>query len=334
MVRRWPSAAEGSCKNDESADPFPQIDGCSPVIRELKGEMSRVARDPDVTVLLQGPSGTGKERIAQAIHRGSVRCDAPFVVIDCAGLAPSLAEDALFGHVRGAFTGASEERAGPFERANGGTVLLDEIGDLSTELQMKLLRALQSRVVQRLGGRQEIAFDVRVIAATHVDLAAARTAGRFREDLYYRLSVYEIDVPALRRRGAADIQALTLAILERLAARRGRMMPAIDADVRELFARYAWPGNVRELENTLERMLVAAEGAPVLCVRHVPDRLRRPTSPALAPLHAALPTKVRLVEALGRHGFRCGRTAAALGISRHQLYRLVRRYGIEQDDHS
>jgi transcriptional regulator with GAF, ATPase, and Fis domain len=308
-----------------SAETFPEIDGSSAAIRALKEDMLCVARDPDVTALIVGESGTGKERIAQAIHRASPRTHAPFVVVNCAGLSATLAEDTLFGHVRGAFTGAIEDRAGPFERADRGTVLLDEIGDLPLELQMKLLRAVQSRTLQRLGARQETAFDVRLIAATHVDLAAAVARGQFREDLYYRLQVYEIEVPPLRRRGAEDVRELAATILRRLADRRGRGAPAIDPEVLEWLIGNPWPGNVRELENVLERMLVAAGGEPVLHAHHLP---RNGAWLRAAALRASPPTAERIVEALRCNGLRYGRTAADLGLSRHQLYRLVQRYGI------
>ena len=309
---------------------FPEIDGTSADVRRLKREMLCVARDPDVTVLITGESGTGKERVARAIHRVSPRASAPFVVIDCAGLSTTLAEDSLFGHVRGAFTGAFDERAGPFERADGGTVFLDEIGELPIELQMKLLRALQSRVVLRLGSTRETRFDARVIAATNVDLAEARNRGRFREDLHYRLSVYDIKVPPLRRRGADDIEAIVAAVLQRLAARRRIAAPRIDSAAMALLTRYAWPGNVRELENAIERMLVAAGGEPVLLAEHLPQHLttcRLSCTPPSRP-----PTRGEIVAALKRNGFRRDRAAAALGLSRHQLYRLVRQYGLGPGD--
>ena len=313
-------------------DPFPEIDGTSAEVRRLKRDMFCVARDPDVTVLLTGESGTGKERVARAIHGSSPRARAPFVVIDCAGLSATLAEDSLFGHVRGAFTGAVDERAGPFERADGGTVLLDEIGDIPLDLQMKLLRALQSRVVLRLGSTRETGFDARIIAATNVDLADALGRGKFREDLYYRLSVYEIHVPALRRRGANDIQAIAAAVTQRLAARRGMTAPGIDAAAMELLTRHTWPGNVRELENALERMIVASAGDPILLPRHLPDHFR--IRPAEQDRPARLPGPDHLREALKCHGFRRARTAAALGLSRHQLYRLARRHGLGSSDRS
>jgi transcriptional regulator with GAF, ATPase, and Fis domain len=248
------------------------------------------------------------------------------VVVDCAALPATLAEDALFGHVRGAFTGASEDRAGPFERAHGGTIFLDEIGDLLPELQMKLLRALQSRAVLRLGSTREVAVDVRVIAATHVDLARARERGAFREDLFYRLSVFELEVPALRDRGSADVRVLITTIIQRLAARRGIAVPAIDAAAMDLLLDHSWPGNVRELENTLERMLVAASGAGMLSRRHLPDGFAARRGRRV--LTTAPPDRERIREVLERSGFRPGLAAADLGLSRHQLYRLAKRHGI------
>ena len=312
---------DGAARED-----FPEIDGASAAVAVLKRDMRAVARDPHVTVLITGESGTGKERIAEAIHRASPRAGGPFVVVDCAGIPATLAEDALFGHVRGAFTGAVDDRPGPFERADGGTVLLDEIGELPIDVQVKLLRATQSRTVQRLGASQRRPFDVRIIAATHVDLAAAVARGRFRADLYYRLNVYAIAVPALRRRGEGDIRALTASIVGGIAARRGRPAPAIDDQALDVIGRHTWPGNVRELENVLERMFVAAAGAAPLRTLHLPGPLR--SANLSAPLKVALPTAARIVDALRRNGFRPGRTAADLGVSRHQLYRLVKRYGI------
>jgi transcriptional regulator with PAS, ATPase and Fis domain len=288
--------------------------------------MLQVARDPDVTVLLLGESGTGKERVARAIHRRSPRHAAPFVVVNCAGLSPTLVEDELFGHVRGAFTGAIADRAGPFERANGGTVFLDEVGDLGLDLQMKLLRSLQQRTVQRLGSRQETPFDVRVIAATNVDLALAKARGRFREDLYYRLKVYELRIPALRKRGLDDIRELARAILLRLAERRGRGAPAVSDDVMELFARCRWPGNVRELENTLERMMVAAAGEGVLTREHLPDDFG--SSAGRPEATDRLPSPEEAHGALERYGHHRQRAAAALGVSRHQLYRLLKQFAV------
>jgi transcriptional regulator with PAS, ATPase and Fis domain len=304
---------------------FPEIDGRSPAVRRLKHHMRRVARDPHVTVLILGESGTGKERVARAIHRVSPRQRGPFVVVNCAALSPSLAEDELFGHVRGAFTGAVDDRPGPFERASGGTLFLDEVGDLSLEVQKKLLRALQQRTVQRLGGRQETWFDVRVIAATNVDLAAARSQGRFREDLYYRLKVYEVDVPPLRRRGAADVRDLAAALLRGFAERRRRATTALAAETVDRLVRYRWPGNVRELENTLEYMIVAADGDLLLRPEHLPDRfaatdgLGSAASGGAPARREPLPSAARVLAVLERHAFHQGRVARELGLSRHQL---------------
>lgn len=316
-------------------DPFPEIDGSSAEIDALKQHMRRVARDPDVTVLIVGESGTGKERVARGIHRASPRHRAGFVVVNCAGLSATLVEDELFGHVRGAFTGALDDRAGPFERANGGTVFLDEVGDLAPDLQMKLLRALQQRTVQRLGGRHETQFDVRVIAATNVDLTRAKAHGRFREDLYYRLKVYELRVPPLRRRGAGDLRILIDAILKRFGERKRRPEPSLEPEVFDLFARYKWPGNIRELENTLERMMVAATGEETVLRRdHLPEDFG--TAEGKSPLQAGhstmvlertatLPSAAEVEAALERNGFKRGPAAAELGLSRHQLYRLLKR---------
>ena len=314
---------------EPDGDPFPEIDGTSPPIRQLKERMRLVAADPDVTVLILGESGTGKERVARNIHRASPRSRASFVVVNCAGLSATLIEDQLFGHVRGAFTGAVADQPGPFERAAGGTVFLDEIGDLAPELQMKLLRALQERTVQRLGARHETAVDVRVIAATNVDLARALAAGRFREDLYYRVKVYELIVPPLRRRGASDLRALTIAILARLAERRRRSPPVVDPGVFDRLVRHTWPGNVRELENTLECALVSARDDPVLRIRHLPEGFD--VAPATTRA-GALPSVADAVATLERYEWRTVRTAQALGISRHQLHRLMRRHGLRRPE--
>ena len=314
--------AMAALRTEES---FPEIDGRSPAIRRLKEHMRNVARDRDVTVLILGESGTGKERVARSIHRASPRRHSPFVVVNCAGLSATLAEDELFGHVKGAFTGAHESRAGPFERAAGGTVFLDEIGDLAASLQIKLLRAIQQRAVQRLGDVRETSFDVRILSATNIDVAAAVAAGRFRADLYYRLAVYELFVPPLRERGAADIRQLTQVLLDRSAERRRRQAPEIHPDVLDRLVRHRWPGNVRELENTIERMIVMAGASRILTLEHLPERFGREPFGARP---GSLPSAADLVDALHRNGGRPGPAAASLGLSRHQMYRLMRRYDL------
>jgi transcriptional regulator with PAS, ATPase and Fis domain len=252
-----------------------------------------------------------------------------------------LAEDELFGHARGAFTGAVTDRPGPFERANGGTVFLDEIGELTPDSQMKLLRALQQRTVQRLGSGRETPFDVRVIAATNADLGLALQRGRFRQDLYYRLKVYELRVPPLRCRGAADLRRLVDAIVKDLSARRRRSPATLAPSVWDLFARYMWPGNVRELENTLERMIVASGDDLLLTPAHMPDDFREQVEgaasrvvgltssrPARVATSRAMPSPAEALAALERNDFKRGRAASELGVSRHQLYRLLKRHAV------
>lgn len=314
---------------EQGADLFSDIDGASPDICALKHHMRRVARDAFVTVLILGESGTGKERVASAIHRASSRSSAPFVAINCAGLSSTLAEDQLFGHMRGAFTSAVNDQPGPFERGNGGTVFLDEVGELTPEIQIKLLRALQQRTVQRLGGVHEIGFEVRVMAATNVDLAKAVARGRFREDLYYRLRVYELRVPPLRGRGATDIKALADALLGRLARRRHVPPPTLDPSAFHFFTQHRWPGNVRELENTLERMMVAADGGAVLTMNHLPENVRTTgAAEGSSAVSRPLPSSDEVWDALERHGFKRSQASAELGLSRHQLYRWLKRHGV------
>jgi transcriptional regulator with GAF, ATPase, and Fis domain len=332
-----PELARRSRAAPASGEPFPELDGHSPAIDRLKHDIACVARDGYVSVLIRGESGTGKERVARSIHRLSSRAGYPFVVVNCAGLTPTLAEDELFGHVRGAFTGAVADRPGPFERANGGTVFLDEIGELAADSQMKLLRALQQRTVQRLGSGQETPFDVRVIAATNADLESAQQRGRFRQDLYYRLKVYELHVPPLRRRGESDLRQLAGAILQHLCARRRRSPPSLSAGVWDTFERYAWPGNVRELENTLERMIVAAGDDALLTPAHMPDEFRAIADRSRAAIDAgaiearsAMPSAVEARAVLQRNDFKYGQTAAELGLSRHQLYRLLKRRAVAE----
>jgi two-component system NtrC family response regulator len=321
--------------SDES---IPELDGDSPAIDRLKDDIACVARDAYVSVLIRGESGTGKERIARAIHRLSSRAGGPFVVVNCAGLTPTLTEDELFGHVRGAFTGAAADRPGPFERANGGTVFLDEIGELTADAQMKLLRALQQRTVQRLGSGQETPFDARVIAATNADLESAQQRGRFRQDLYYRLKVYELHAPPLRRRGVSDLRQLTGAILQCLSTQRRRSAPVLGAGVWDAFTRHSWPGNVRELENTLERMIVAAGDDALLIPAHMPDELREVFERSRSPVleggeirpRRSMPSAAEARAVLQRNDLKHGKTAVELGLSRHQLYRLLKRRAVDE----
>jgi transcriptional regulator with GAF, ATPase, and Fis domain len=221
-----------------------------------------LAAPAETTVLLLGETGTGKGVAAAALHARSRRAAGPFVHVDCAALSPGLLESELFGHERGAFTGALAPRAGRLELARGGTLFLDEIGELELTLQAKLLRALQDRRFERVGGARTLLLDARFVAATNRDLAAAVRAGRFRADLYFRLSVFEVALPPLRAR-LEDLPALVGALLPELARRTGAQRPAVGADFLAALAEHDWPGNVRELGNAVERALLLAEGRPL-----------------------------------------------------------------------
>src|SRR5207344_3628110 len=226
----------------------------SPAMLRTLDLARRVAR-VDSTVLITGESGAGKERIARFIHDESARTAGPFLAINCAAVPETLLESELFGHARGSFTGASQDRAGLFEAANGGTLLLDEIGDVPPSMQVKLLRVLQEREVRRVGENRARTINVRVLAATNRDLLADVHGARFRQDLYYRLRVVEVVVPPLRER-RDDILPLARQLLASAAKRMGRKAPALAPDAANLLLRYTWPGNVRELENALERAVV------------------------------------------------------------------------------
>jgi len=234
------------------------IIGQSPAMQSIYKEIGRVAAKP-VNVLIRGETGTGKELIARAIYQHSDRPNAPFVAINCAAIPETLLESELFGHERGAFTGATTQRIGRFEQANHGTIFLDEIGDLTPGIQVKLLRVLQEKTFQRLGGRDNIPVDVRVLAATHRDLETAIRHKQFREDLYYRLSVVVIQLPELRQR-REDIPELVRYFLQKYGPELGSLHPAIQAEALEILQSHNWPGNVRELENAVRKSLLLAQG--------------------------------------------------------------------------
>ncbi|HEV8320231.1 MAG TPA: sigma 54-interacting transcriptional regulator [Myxococcota bacterium] len=240
---------------------FGEIIGESDVLRSVLDQVARVAPTGS-TVLLRGESGTGKELVARAIHMNSARIEKPFVRVNCAALAPGVLESELFGHEKGSFTGALAKKIGRFELADGGTIFLDEVGDLPVETQIKLLRVLQEREFERVGGTDTIQVDVRVISATNRDLERLISESRFREDLYYRLNVFPIVIPPLRDR-PGDIPILAAHFAEKLARRAGKGRVAIDPGVYARLAAYSWPGNVRELENVIERALILCEGAVV-----------------------------------------------------------------------
>jgi transcriptional regulator with GAF, ATPase, and Fis domain len=231
--------------------------------------------------LIRGESGTGKELLAMAIHQSSPRAARPFVKVHCAALSQSLLESELFGHVRGAFTGADRDRIGRFEQANGGTLFLDEIGDINLEVQTKLLRVLQEMAFERVGSSQPITVDVRILAATHQDLEALIRAGRFREDLYYRLNVICLQTPALRER-REDVFELALFFLNLQSQRTGKLVTHLEPEAVEALVAYEWPGNVRELENVLERAVVLADG-PAVTLNDLPPEVRQPIRRRIRP---------------------------------------------------
>jgi DNA-binding NtrC family response regulator len=282
------------------------------------------------TVLIRGESGTGKELFARALHQCGDRASGPFVAVPCAALSETLLESELFGYEKGAFTGAQERRRGKFELANGGTLFLDEMGDISPKLQTDLLRVLQERRFFRVGGSEEVAIDVRVIAATHVDLEAAIREGHFREDLFYRLNVIEIHVPPLRER-LEDIPLLARHFIEQLSLELGKKVTGVsDAAIRALMA-HEWPGNVRQLENAIERAIVnSREG--VLSEADF-EFLSRPSGPQadVFPLGSVTLEEVErrtIVSTLRRTQGNVKEAAAVLGIDRSTLYEKLKRYDI------
>ncbi len=284
----------------------------------------------DATILLTGESGTGKEMIARAIHTHSPRRKGAFVAVNCGGLPGELLESELFGHVRGAFTGAVRDRMGRFELANQGTLFLDEVGDLPLHLQVKLLRVLQERTFERVGESQSHRTDARIIAATNVDLKRAVLEGRFREDLYYRLRVVPIEAPPIRQR-REDIEPLARSLLARVAARHGRQV-RFSPDVMRMLLRYPWPGNVRELENAIEYAVTVGRGQtlqpedfPVEVAEGEPQAERSSTD---SPPAAAGSAAEELRTVLDAHQWQREETAKALGISRSTLWRKMREYGL------
>jgi formate hydrogenlyase transcriptional activator len=237
---------------------FEEIVGSSEALRKVLHQVAKVAPS-DSTVLILGDTGTGKELIARAIHKRSSRADRAFIGVNCAAIPPSLIASELFGHEKGAFTGASQRRLGRFESANGGTIFLDEVGDLPTDIQIALLRVLQEREIERIGASKPIPVDVRILAATHRDLTALAAEGRFRQDLLYRLNVVPIKMPSLRQRND-DIPLLVEYFIGRFGNRVGKKFRTIDKKTLELFKDYSWPGNIRELQNVIERAVILSEG--------------------------------------------------------------------------
>jgi len=282
------------------------------------------------TVLVQGESGTGKELIARAIHYAGDRADKPFIAVSCAALAETLLESELFGHERGAFTGAVSEKPGKFELADGGTIFLDEIGDISPKLQMDLLRVIQERTFYRVGGSEEMRVDVRVIAATHVDLLEAVREGKFREDLYYRLNVINIRIPPLRER-LEDVPLLARGFIERLSHELGKNVTDLTEGALKALIEHQWPGNVRELENAVERAMVTCKER-VLSESDFAflSAAARPSEQWSVPAGMTLDEIERqaIVATLDRTQGNIKEAAAQLGIDRSTLYDRIKRYNI------
>ena len=310
---------------ERSAIGFEAILGRSAALRQTLDQAARVASHRDVTVLIGGETGTGKELLARAIHYGGPRAAHPFVEINCAAIPANLLESELFGHERGAFTGAIAAKPGLFELAHGGTLLLDEIGALPLELQPKLLRALESRAIRRVGGQQGRQVDVRVIGATHLDLAAAASRGEFREDLFYRLNVVALTLPPLRERDG-DIELLAETFLARIANGYGLPVPPLTPDLRTALRAYAWPGNVRELRNAVERALVLSPRGTVRAEELIPPPARvSARGGSTLPFPATIDVLVRAAARamLELAGGNKSEAARRLGISRPRLQRLL-----------
>ena len=319
---------------------FDQIVGESPAMKKMLSLAAKVAESEVASVLLQGESGTGKDLVAKAIHYGSRRAGNPFIAINCAALPATLIESELFGYEKGAFTDAKSRKEGLFEQAEGGTLLLDEIGELELALQAKLLRVLEEGAFRRVGGLKDIPLDVRVIAASNRDLKAESEAGRFRLDLYYRLSIIQIDIPPLRERGD-DVLLLSQHYINTIGSklRLRKQISGLSPEVEAVFRRYSWPGNVRELRNVIERTLIL-EDSDVITTEYLPRDITGESgqrgSVASAsdntPVQFSLPSEGVALEdvelslvrqAIDRSGGNQTRAAELLGISRDQLrYRL------------
>ena len=326
-VRGGPAPAPPRC------DDWRGMIARSAPMRKLLDLTRRIAK-VDSTLLITGESGTGKERVARLVHEASARADGPFIAVNCGAITETLLESELFGHVRGAFTGAVAERTGLFEAANGGTLLLDEVGEVSAAMQVKLLRVLQEREIRRVGDSQSRSIDVRVIAATNRDLAQEMAEGRFRKDLYYRLNVVELHVPALRER-REDLLPLARILLAEAATRLNRPGPGLSPQAADHLLRYAWPGNVRELENAMERA-VALGQANLTEPGDLPEEVRQagplpvPTLPVKA---LGEVEKDYILAVLELNGGNQARTAGQLGIGSATLYRKLRSYGVSGDRH-
>lgn len=322
LLQRIRELASGSPAAEQAEDAGEVAPGMRPFFERIP----RLAPHPEAVVLIQGESGVGKEVLARHIHE-SLTPDAPFEAVNCGALPEQLAASELFGHEKGAFTGAAQRHAGAFERAAAGVLFLDEIGDMPLDLQVQLLRVIQERRFQRVGGERSLPFEGRLVCATHQDLQQLVREGSFREDLYYRLNVVQFEIPPLRKR-PADILWLVEQFLAENAARVGRQAPpAIDAATRDALLVYPWPGNVRELKNLIDRACIFCDSDHL-----TPEMLGLPEMSPDNNLRSARDRaeRTRIVEALELHAGQIQRTAEALGISRKTLWEKMKKLGIER----
>jgi two-component system, NtrC family, response regulator HydG len=310
---------------------FSNIVGRSKPMQQLFEVIKRIAARRDASALIIGSTGTGKELVARAIHYNSDRKDAPFMPINCSAIPETLPESELFGHQKGAFTGAHETRRGLLEEAQGGTVFLDEINTLSQNLQVKLLRVLQERVVRRVGGRENIQIDVRLVSASNQDLEDAVKRGEFRQDLFYRLNVVPVHLPDLKNR-REDIPLLVHHFLQKFAQQHGEVPRRFSSDGMRILMTHAWPGNVRELENAIEHALTMGSGE-ILTPEDLPASITAPERDIVeeatldnVPLSEVERRYIlRILDKMGGHQIK---TAQVLGIDRRTLYRRLRQYGV------
>ncbi|HXD23231.1 MAG TPA: sigma-54 dependent transcriptional regulator [Gemmatimonadaceae bacterium] len=332
LLRRRNSVLGARQVRDSSLDSL----GRSPAMRQMAREIELLAagRAP---ILLSGETGSGKGWVAKLIHAASPRQAAPFVSINCAGLSMSFLDTELFGHEKGAFTDAKAQKLGLFEVADGGTLMLDEIGDMPVQLQPKLLTVLETQRFRRLGGTREIEVDVRIIAASHVDLAAAAVAGTFREDLYYRLAALPVRIPSLRERGSDDIADLAIQLFTSIREQLGRGPKRISTEALSLMVRHDWPGNVRELRNVLERSVLLAGNEQEIGPEHLPAELRARISAKEAQpgdLSMAAAERTHIVHVLESVQGNRLRAAKLLGLSRQTLYNRLHQYGLDEAQRS
>jgi transcriptional regulator with PAS, ATPase and Fis domain len=310
-------------------DGFHGILGKSPVMEKMFEMIGNVARS-EAPVLIHGESGTGKELVARAIHVTGPRCDGPFVKVNCAALNESLLESELFGHVKGAYTGADRDRMGRFEAAHGGTIFLDEIGDIPLSTQVKLLRVLEEREIERVGDHRPVPVDVRIVSATNRDLEALQRKGRFREDLFFRINVFPLECPPLTQR-LEDIPLIVKAFIDQNVEKSGKKIFGLTSEAMETLLAYHWPGNVRELRNAVEYAFVLCDGGWIE-PRHMPPKIvggRRPQNGAPFGGKAdGSPDREKLIALLRKARGNQSEVARTLGVSRVTVWKRIRKYGI------